>query len=60
MKNTPKMACSYPNCSVTIEHGGDIWLMSNLQALCISCHSKKSADDKWEYSKKKSSFYPII
>lgn len=29
-----------------INKGGAIWSMDNLQALCSSCHNKKSARDK--------------
>lgn len=30
----------------SINKGGAIWSMNNLQALCSSCHNKKSARDK--------------
>ena len=30
----------------SINKGGAIWSMDNLQALCSSCHNKKSARDK--------------
>ena len=29
-----------------INKGGAVWSMDNLQALCSSCHNKKSARDK--------------
>ena len=31
---------------IPINKGGAIWSMNNLQALCASCHNKKSAKDK--------------
>mgnify|MGYP003653281234 FL=1 len=30
----------------SINKGGAVWAMDNLQALCSSCHNKKSARDK--------------
>lgn len=31
---------------IPINKGGSVWSFNNLQALCSSCHNKKSARDK--------------
>ena len=30
-----------------INDGGDVWAMDNLQTLCRSCHSRKTAKETW-------------
>ncbi len=34
---------------IPIKQGGDWFVFSNLQSLCISCHASKTADDKRRY-----------
>lgn len=36
--------------TIPIEEGGSIWDHSNHQALCLSCHSIKTHEDKIKYA----------